>query len=74
MKGEEPAEENSEPPTKKTALLLMPSESESDEETPADNTVERYKVEPNASEDQRPLKWWSTLLAMVRWPTLPGST
>lgn len=33
---------------------------ESDEETPADNTVERYKVEPRASLDQQcPLKWWS---------------
>ncbi|XP_074549889.1 E3 SUMO-protein ligase ZBED1-like [Halichoeres trimaculatus] len=59
VKGEESSEENPEPPKKKTALLLMPSESESDEETPVDNTVERYKVEPNASEDQCPLKWWS---------------
>lgn len=55
----EPPEENLEPPKKKTALLLMGSDSESDEETPADNTVERYKVEPCASLDQCPLKWWS---------------
>ncbi|KAL2102124.1 hypothetical protein ACEWY4_001292 [Coilia grayii] len=64
VKGEEPAlqplrEENPEPPKKKIALLLMGSESESDEETPEDNTVERYKVEPSASLDQCPLKWWS---------------
>ncbi|XP_051951401.1 E3 SUMO-protein ligase ZBED1-like [Xyrauchen texanus] len=64
VKGEEPAlqplgEENPEPPKKKTALLLMGSDSESDEETPENNTVERYKVEPSASLDQCPLKWWS---------------
>ncbi|XP_060792592.1 E3 SUMO-protein ligase ZBED1-like [Neoarius graeffei] len=64
VKGEESAlqplgEENPAPPKKKTALLLMGSDSESDEETPADNTVERYKVEPSASLDQYPLKWWS---------------
>ncbi|KAF1380226.1 hypothetical protein PFLUV_G00184640 [Perca fluviatilis] len=64
VKREEPAlqplgEENPEPPKKKTALLLMGSDSESDEETPEDNTVERYKVEPSASLDQCPLKWWS---------------
>ncbi len=64
VKGEEPAlqplgEENPEPPKKKTALLLIGSDSESDEETPEDNTVERYKVEPSASLDQCPLKWWS---------------
>uniref|UniRef100_A0A9J8BNG7 HAT C-terminal dimerisation domain-containing protein n=1 Tax=Cyprinus carpio carpio TaxID=630221 RepID=A0A9J8BNG7_CYPCA len=63
VKGEEPAlqplgEENPEPPKKKTALLLIGSDSESDEETPEDNTVERYKVEPSASLDQCPLKWW----------------
>lgn len=62
VKGEEPAlqpprEENLEPPKK--TLLLMGSESESDEETPVDNAVERYKVEPSASLDQCPLKWWS---------------
>ncbi|KAJ7983462.1 hypothetical protein DPEC_G00378150 [Dallia pectoralis] len=61
-KGEEPAlqplrEESLEPPKKKTALLLMGSDSV--EETPEDNTVERYKVEPSASLDQCPLKWWS---------------
>ena len=33
--------------------------SDSDEETPEDNTVERYKVEPSASLDQCPLRWWS---------------
>lgn len=64
VKAEEPAlqppmEEEPEPPKKKTALLLMGSESESDEETPVSNVVERYKVEPSASEDQCPLKWWS---------------
>ena len=64
VRGEEsalqlPREENPEPPKKKTALLLMGSESESEEETPVDNTVERYKVEPSASLDQCPLKWWS---------------
>ena len=64
VKGEEPAlqplgEENPEPPKKKTALLVMDSDSESEEETPEDNTVERYKVEPSASLDQCPLKWWS---------------
>ncbi|KAF1384029.1 hypothetical protein PFLUV_G00137990 [Perca fluviatilis] len=64
VKREEPAlqplgEKNPEPPKKKTALLLMGSDSESDEETPEDNTVERYKVEPSASLDQCPLKWWS---------------
>ncbi|XP_048014184.1 E3 SUMO-protein ligase ZBED1 [Megalobrama amblycephala] len=64
VKGEEPAlqplgEENPEPPKKKTALLLIGSDSESDDETPEDNTVERYKVEPSASLDQCPLKWWS---------------
>ena len=53
-----PREENLEPPKKKTALLLMGSESESEEETPVDNAVERYKVEPSASLDQCPLKWW----------------
>lgn len=52
-----PREENLEPPKKKTALLLMGSESESEEETPVDNAVERYKVEPSASLDQCPLKW-----------------
>ncbi|KAJ8006715.1 hypothetical protein DPEC_G00110090 [Dallia pectoralis] len=62
VKGEEPAlqplrEESPEPPKKKTALLLMGSDS--DEETPEDNTVERYKVEPSVSLDQCPLKWWS---------------
>ena len=46
VKAEEPAlqpsmEENPEPPNKKT-LLLMGSESESDEETPASNVVERW--------------------------------
>ncbi|XP_073696284.1 cytosolic phospholipase A2 gamma-like [Garra rufa] len=46
VKGEEPAlqplrEENPQPPKKKTALLLIGSDSESDEETPEDNTVER---------------------------------
>ncbi len=46
VKGEEPAlqplgEKNPEPPKKKTALLLIGSDSESDEETPEDNTVER---------------------------------
>ena len=64
VKEEEPAlqplrEENPEPPKKKTALLLMGSDSESDEGTPEDNTVERYKGEPNASLDRCPLKWWS---------------
>lgn len=63
VKGEEPALQplctNPEPPKKKTALLLIGSDSESDEETPEDNTVERYKVEPSASLDQCPLKWWS---------------
>ncbi|XP_059927935.1 E3 SUMO-protein ligase ZBED1-like [Gadus macrocephalus] len=64
VKGEEPAlqplgEENPEPPKKKTALLVMDSDSESEEETPEDNTVERYKVEPSASLDQCPLNWWS---------------
>ena len=64
VKGEEPAlqplgEENPEPPKKKTALLVMDSDSESEEETPEDNTVERYKVEPSAILDQCPLKWWS---------------
>uniref|UniRef100_A0AAV2KZQ0 HAT C-terminal dimerisation domain-containing protein n=1 Tax=Knipowitschia caucasica TaxID=637954 RepID=A0AAV2KZQ0_KNICA len=62
VKGEETAlqplrEENSEPPKKKTALLLM--DSDSDSETPEDNAVERYKVEHSASLDQCPLKWWS---------------
>uniref|UniRef100_A0A1A8S6V1 HAT C-terminal dimerisation domain-containing protein n=1 Tax=Nothobranchius rachovii TaxID=451742 RepID=A0A1A8S6V1_9TELE len=37
----------------------MGSDSDSDEETPVDNTVERYKVEPSANLDQCPLKWWS---------------
>uniref|UniRef100_A0AAV2KNS0 Uncharacterized protein n=1 Tax=Knipowitschia caucasica TaxID=637954 RepID=A0AAV2KNS0_KNICA len=64
VKGEEPAlqplrEENSEPPKKKIALLLMDSDSDSDSETPEDNAVERYKVEPSASLDQCPLKWWA---------------
>lgn len=63
MKREEPAqqpprEENPGPPKKKTALLLMGSETESDEETPVDNAVERYKVEPSASLEECPLKWW----------------
>ncbi|KAL7398344.1 hypothetical protein ABVT39_008211 [Epinephelus coioides] len=45
VKGEElapqrPREENPEQPKKKTVLLLMGSESESDEETPVDNAVE----------------------------------
>lgn len=61
VKGEElapqrPREEKPEPPKKKTVLLLMGSESESDEETPVDNAVERYRVEPSASLDQCPLK------------------
>ena len=64
VKGEEPTlqppgeEEDYVPPEK--LLLLMGSESESDEEdTPVDNAVQRYKVEPSASLDQCPLKWWS---------------
>jgi len=52
----------------------MGSNSESDEETPEDNTVERYMVEPSASLDQCPQKWWSTLQSMVKWPTLPVNT
>lgn len=64
VKGEEPAvqphvEENPAPPKKKPALLVMGSDSDSEEETPEDNTVERYKVEPSASLDQCPLRWWS---------------
>nr|XP_055037062.1 E3 SUMO-protein ligase ZBED1-like [Misgurnus anguillicaudatus] len=64
VKEQEPAlqplrEENPEPPKKKTALLLIGSDSESDEETPEDSTVERYKAEPSASLDECPLKWWS---------------
>lgn len=64
VKGEESAvlpqmEENTAPPKKKIALLVMGSDSESDDETPADNAVERYKAEPSASLDQCPLKWWS---------------
>ncbi|XP_055065255.2 E3 SUMO-protein ligase ZBED1-like [Misgurnus anguillicaudatus] len=64
LKEEEPAlqtlrEENPEPPKKKTALLLIGSDSESDEEKPEDSTVERYKVKPSASLDECPLKWWS---------------
>ena len=54
------AEPSAEPPQKKPALLLMGSESESDEETRVDNTVERYKVEPSAGLEQCPLEWWST--------------
>nr|XP_033473582.1 zinc finger BED domain-containing protein 1-like [Epinephelus lanceolatus] len=87
VKGEElapqrPREENPEPPKKKTAFLLMGSESESDEETPVDNAVERYRVEPSATLDQCPLKWWSEhtavygKLAHIAWKYLgtPATT
>ena len=64
VKGVEPAlqlsiEENQEPPQKKPALLMVGSESESDEETLEGNVVERYKVEPSLGLKECPLKWWS---------------
>ena len=49
-----------EPPKKKISLLLVGSESESeDEEVGTENTLERYKAEPCVSIDTCPLEWWS---------------
>ena len=67
VKGEEsavqpPREErtsSSEPPQKKPALLVLEPESGSDDDTLVDNAVERYKVEPSAGLEERPLEWWS---------------
>ncbi|KAI7800451.1 uncharacterized protein LOC130564312 [Triplophysa rosa] len=49
-----------EPPKKKMALLVMGSESESDDEALfTDTCLERYKAEPCISIDTCPLQWWS---------------
>ena len=52
--------EQPEPRMKKTAILLIGSESDSDEET-ADNSVDRYSVELGASFSVNKLvlsNWW----------------
>ena len=53
--------EQPEPRMKKTAILLIGSESDSDEETLADNSVDRYSVELCASFSVNKLvlsNWW----------------
>lgn len=66
LKDGEPAPQTSgeevepEPPKKKMALLVMGSESESDDEAlSTDKCLERYKAEPYVSIDTCPLQWWS---------------
>lgn len=67
LKDREPApqtfreEVEPEPPKKKIALLLMGSESESDDKVlTTDKSLERYKAEPCVSIDICPLQWWSS--------------
>ncbi|XP_053510051.1 zinc finger BED domain-containing protein 4-like [Ictalurus furcatus] len=67
LKDREPAPQTSgekvesEPPKKKMALLLMGSESLSDEEVLAtDKSLERYKAESCVSIETCPLQWWSS--------------
>ncbi|XP_047016312.1 uncharacterized protein si:dkey-96f10.1 [Ictalurus punctatus] len=67
LKDREPAPQTSgekvepEPRKKKMALLLMGSESESDDEVLAtDKSLERYQAEPYVSIETCPLQWWSS--------------
>lgn len=49
-----------EQPPKQISLLLLGSESESEDEgSGTDNALERYKAEPCVSIDTCPLEWWS---------------
>lgn len=58
---EKPAEDKtSEPPKKKSNLLAVSSESNSEqEEDSLENCVHRYRAEPAINSDSCPLEWWS---------------
>ncbi|KAJ8374531.1 hypothetical protein SKAU_G00051110 [Synaphobranchus kaupii] len=54
------AEVEPEPPKKKMALLLMATDSESDDEAQSNKPLDRYRAEPSIDTEQCPLQWWST--------------
>ncbi|KAJ8342953.1 hypothetical protein SKAU_G00328810 [Synaphobranchus kaupii] len=62
LKNREPprAEVEPEPPKKKMALLLMATNSESDDEAQSNKPLDRYRAEPSIDTEQCPLQWWST--------------
>ncbi|KAK0140307.1 Zinc finger BED domain-containing protein 1 [Merluccius polli] len=47
------------PPRKKTHLLQMGSDSESDEEVQPDRDIHRYRAEPSISMEDCPMQWWA---------------
>ncbi|KAI7790272.1 putative zinc finger BED domain-containing protein 1-like [Triplophysa rosa] len=47
------------PPRKKTQLLQMGSDSESDEEVQPDRDIHRYRAEPSISMEDCPMQWWA---------------
>uniref|UniRef100_A0AAV2K542 HAT C-terminal dimerisation domain-containing protein n=1 Tax=Knipowitschia caucasica TaxID=637954 RepID=A0AAV2K542_KNICA len=48
------------PPKKKMTLLLLGSDSESEEEVQPDRAIHRYRAEPTIDMTDCPLQWWSS--------------